>query len=71
MKKHSGVRGLSPRGAAMCMEGWTIPKEVVTFIECRECKYKGIKTEDNKGQCFLSKEQQYNMWYGKCKKAWN
>ena len=43
VKKHSGARGLSPRGAAMCMEGWTTPREVVTFVECRGCNYKGTK----------------------------
>jgi len=44
VKEHSRVRGLPPRGAAMCMKGWMIPREVVTFVECRECDYKGTKT---------------------------
>ena len=71
MKEHSGARGLPPRGAAICMEGWTIPREVVTFVECRECDYKGMKTQENWGQGFLSKEQLCNMWCGSCKEAWN
>jgi len=71
VKEHSGVRGLPPRGAAMCMEGWTIPREVVTFVEYRECDYKGTKTEENRGQGFLEKAQLYNMWCGSCKEAWN
>jgi len=71
VKEHSGVRGLPPRGAAMCMEGWITPREVVTFVECRECDYKGTKTQENQGQGFLSKEQLCNMWCGGCKEAWN
>ena len=31
-------------------------KEVVTFVEYRRCECKGTKTEENKEQCFLSKE---------------
>ena len=71
VKEHSGTRGLPPRGAAMCMEGWTTPREVVTFVEYRECDYKGTKTQENQGQGFLSKEQLCNMWCGRCKEAWN
>jgi len=55
VKEHSRVRGLPPRGAAMCMEGWTTPKEVVTFVECKRCNYKGTKTQENRGQGFLGK----------------
>jgi len=71
VKKHSGAKGLPPREAAMCMEGWTTPREVVTFVECRGCDYKGTKTEENQGQGFLSKGQLCNMWCGSCKEAWN
>jgi len=53
------------------MEGWTIPREVVTFVECRGCDYKGTKTEENWGQGFLGKVQLCNIWCGSCKKAWN
>jgi len=49
VKKHSGARGLPPRKAVMCMEGWTTPRKVVTFMECSGCDYKGTKTEENKG----------------------
>ena len=52
MKEHSGVRGLPPRGAAMCMERWMTPRKVVTFVECRGCDYRGIKTEKNRGEGF-------------------
>ena len=55
----------------MCMEGWTMIGEVVTFMECRECDYKGTKTQDNQGQGFLGKEHLCNMWCGGCKEAWN
>ena len=47
MKEHSGARELSPRGAAMCMKGWTAPREVVTFMECRGCDYKRTKMQNN------------------------
>jgi len=47
VKEHSGVRGLPPRGVAMCIEGWMTPREVVTFVECRGCDYKGTKTQEN------------------------
>ena len=71
VKEHCRVRGLPLRGAAMCMEGWTTPREVVTFVECKECEYKGTKTQENKGQSFLEKEQQCNMWYRGCKEVWD
>ena len=71
VKRHSGAKGLPPRGVAMCMEGWTTPREVVTFVEYRGCNYKGTKTEENQGQGFLEKAQLCNMWCGSCKEAWN
>jgi len=37
VKRHSRAKGLPPKGAAICMEGWTTPREVVTFVECRGC----------------------------------
>jgi len=69
VKEHSGVRGLPPRGVARCMEGWTISREVVSFVECRECNYKGMKTEENWGQGFLGKVQLCNMWCESCKEV--
>jgi len=71
MKEHSRARGLPLRGVVMCMEGWATPREVVTFVECRGCNYKGTKTQDNQGQGFLEKEQLCNIWCGGCKEAWN
>jgi len=35
VKEHSGVKGLSLRGAKMSMKGWTMKWEVVTFVECQ------------------------------------
>jgi len=61
----------SEGAAPMCIEGWTTPREVVTFVECRGCDYKGTKTEKNRGQGFLGKVQLCNMWCRSCKKAWN
>jgi len=53
------------------MEGWTTRREVVTFVECQRCNYKGTKTEENRGQGFLQKGQLSNMWCRGCKEAWN
>jgi len=71
VREHSGAKGLPPRGAVMSMVGWMTRKEVVTFVECRGCNYKGIKTQENREQGFLGKAQLSNMWYGSCKEAWN
>ena len=71
VKKYCGVRRLPPRGAAICMKGWTTPREVVTFVEYRGCNYKGMKTQENRGQGFLSKKHLCNMWCGNCKEVWN
>ena len=43
----------------------------MTFVECRGCDYKGTKTQENRGQGFLSKEQSCNMWCERCKEMWN
>jgi len=71
VKRHSRTKGPPPKGAAICIEGWITPREVMTFVECRGCDYKGIKTEENQGQGFLSKGQLSNMWCGNCKEAWD
>jgi len=34
VKLHSGAKGLLPRGARISMEGWTMKREVVTFVKC-------------------------------------
>jgi len=44
VNKHCGMKGLPPRGAVMSMEGYTTQWKIMTLIECRGCKYKGIKT---------------------------
>jgi len=71
IKQHCGAKELSPRGAVMSRKGWTMQWEIVTLVECRGCDYKGTKTQENKGQCFLSEEQLRNMWCRSCKEAWN
>ena len=45
----------------MCMKGWIMPREVVTFVECRGCDYKGTKMEENREQGFLEKVQLCNI----------
>jgi len=47
VKRYSRAKRLPPKRAAICMEGWTTPREVVMFVECRGCDYKGMKTEEN------------------------
>jgi len=69
VKLHSSAKGLPPRGAEMSMEGWIIRREVVTFVECHGCNYKGTKTQENQGQGFLSKRQLLHMWYKGCREA--
>jgi len=69
VKLYSHNKGLPPRGARMSMEGWMTQKEVVTFVECRGCDYKGTKTQENWGQGFLSKKQLLHMWCEGCREA--
>ena len=69
VKLHSGAKELPPRGAKMSMEGWVTKREVVTFVECRGCNYKGTKTQENQGQEFLSKRQLLHMWCESCREA--
>jgi len=69
VKLHSRTKGLLPRGAKMSMEGWMMQREVVTFVECRGCDYKGTKMQDNWGQGFLSKRQLLHMWCEGCRQA--
>jgi len=69
VKEHSRTKGLPPKGAVMCMEGWTTPREVVTFVECRGCDYKGTKTQENQGRGFLSKKQLLHIWCEGCREA--
>ena len=71
IKQHCEAKGLPPRGAVMSMEGWIMQWEVVTLVECGGCNYKGTKTQKNRGQGFLSREQLCNMWCGNCKEMWN
>ena len=53
----------------MSMEGWMMQREVVTFMECRGCNYKGTKTQENWGQGFLGKKQLLHMWCEGCREA--
>ena len=69
VKLHSHAKGLLPRGAKMSMEGWVTRGEVVTFVECRGCDYKGTKTQKNQGQGFLKKGQLLHMWCEGCREA--
>jgi len=69
VKLHSRTKGLLPRGAKMSMEGWMTQREVVTFVECCGCDYKGTKMQENQEQGFLSKRQLLHMWCEGCREA--
>jgi len=69
VKLHSSAKGLLPREAKMSKEGWMTRREVVTFVECCGCDYKGTKTQENQGQGFLSKKQLSHMWCEGCREA--
>ena len=69
VKLHLGAKGLPPQGAKMSMEGWVMRGEVVTFVECWGCNYKGTKTQENQGQGFLGKKQLLHMWCESCREA--
>ena len=56
VKLYFGAKGLPLKGARISVEGWTMQREVVTFVEYRGCDYKGTKTQENCGQGFLSKK---------------
>jgi len=43
---------------------------IVTFVEYGRCEYKGTRTEENRGQGFISGKQLRNLWCGRCLKAW-
>jgi len=69
VKLYSCTKGLPSRGARMNMEGWMTKREVVTFVECCGCNYRGTKTQENQGQGFLSKRQLLHMWYEGCRET--
>ena len=69
VKLHTGAKRLPPRGAKMSIKGWVTGREVVTFVKCCGCDYKGTKTQENQGQGFLSKRQLLHMWCESCREA--
>jgi len=66
VQEYCGERGMPPRSAALEEQGWKTRWEVVTLVECRGCKYKGTKTQENQGQGFVSGEQLKNIWCSQC-----
>ena len=40
--------------------------EVMTFVKCRGCNYKGTKIHENWEQEFISGEHLRNVWYSSC-----
>jgi len=69
-QEHSSTQGMPLRSAALEERGWTTRWEVVTFVECGECNYKGTETQENKGQGFVTGEQLNNICYQNCLEAW-
>ena len=47
MQEHSSVQGMPLKDTALEERGWKTKKEIVMFVECRRCEYKGTKTEEN------------------------
>jgi len=70
VQEHSGTWGMPPRSATLEQREWMTKWEVVTFVECGGCNYKGTKTYKNQGQGFVSGKQLRNMWCSSCLKAW-
>ena len=70
VQKYSGAWGMPPRSATLEQREWMTKWEVVTFVECGGCNYKGTKTYKNQGQGFVSGKQLRNIWCSSCLKAW-
>jgi len=68
-QEYSGTQGMPPKGAALEKKGWRTKREVVTFVECGGCKYKGTKTKENRGQGFITGKQLRNLWCRRCLEA--
>jgi len=60
-QKYSGIWGMPLRGTALEEKGWKTKWEVVTFVECGGCNYKGTKTEENQEYGFVSGERLKNI----------
>jgi len=43
VQEYSNAQGMPPRSAAPEKRGWSTKWEVMTYIECGGCKYKGTK----------------------------
>ena len=69
VQKYSGAWGMPPRSATLEQREWMTKQEVVTFVKCEGCNYKGTKTYKNQRQGFVSGEQLRNVWYNSCLKA--
>ena len=70
VQEHSGTWEMPPRSVTLEWKGWMTKWEVVTFVECRGCDYKGTNIHKNQGQGFISGEQLRNIWCDSCLKAW-
>ena len=60
-----------PKGTLLLKRGWIIEETVVMYIDCRECKGKGIQTHKNQEQRFLLERQIKNIQCGLCQEVWN
>ena len=57
---------MPPRSAALQQRGWITRWEVVTFVECGGCNYKGTKMHENQRQGFISGKHLRNVQYSSC-----
>ena len=70
VQEYSGAWGMPPRSTVLEQKGWTTKWEVVTFVECRGCNYKGTKIHESQGQGFVSGKHLRNVWCNSCLEAW-
>jgi len=70
VQEHSSVWGMPPKGTVLEERGWKTKEMIVTFVKCGGCEYKDTRTEENRGQGFISEKQLRNLWYGRCLEAW-
>ena len=69
--EHCDKWSMPPEGALLLDKGQIIEEVVVTYIDCRECKDKGVQTHKNQGQGPLLERQVKNMQCNLCQKTWN
>jgi len=52
---------MPPKGTLLLERGWITREIVATYVDCGECKGKGVQTHENQGQGLLLEKQIRNM----------